>query len=253
MPRQRGASSLLFCVLFLVFSTPVNATAVTNQAHSKVGVIIPFYVPSTSSGWNKIIAEKKAFANVSFVVIVNPDSGVGPSKDPNFAKDVKEMQDAGITVLGYDWTGYGSVPQKDVEGNMSDYAKWYGVNGIFFDGMSASASKVSYYETDSSYARALKFSITVGNPGTNVNSKLYNIFKFLNVWENHNLPSTSNLNTGESASQQSYIANGIKSFPPPSKLDALNDFVSFVFITSYVNYGQLPSYFNSEINYLSHT
>lgn len=229
------------------------ASSSNSQVRAAVGIIIPLYVSSTSGAWQKIVTEKEKFANVSYIVILNPDSGVGVSRDPKFASDVKNLQDAGIIALGYDWTGYGSVSQKDVEGNMTDYKNWYAVNGIFFDGMSSSISKASYYETDASFAKSLGFNTTVGNPGTTVNSKLYNIFTFLNIWETHNLPSPKNLNTNEPSSQQSFIANDLSSFPAASKLNALSEYISYLFITKSPSYGGLPPYLDSELSYLSHS
>jgi Spherulation-specific family 4 len=245
-------------ILLIVVPESTNASSATGVLQSRpsaapVGVIIPLYVSPTSGAWQKVIAEKKQFANVSFVVVVNPDSGVGSSKDAGFATDVTNIQAVGIVVLGYDWTGYGKVSQRDVEGNMTDYRNWYGVNGIFFDGMSSSASTYSYYQTDASFARSLKFTMAVGNPGTGVNPKLYGTFTFINIWETRNLPTATDLRTGEPASQQSYIANNLASFPSTSKLTALNPYVDHLFVTSSVNYGSVPTYFAAEISYLSHS
>lgn len=41
------------------------------------------------------------------VVIINPESGVGSSKDANYSDGIKKLKAVGIIVLGYVWTDYG--------------------------------------------------------------------------------------------------------------------------------------------------
>ncbi|MDP9425298.1 MAG: spherulation-specific family 4 protein, partial [Actinomycetota bacterium] len=67
------------------------------------------------------------------LAIVNPSSGPGEIANPAFAREVRQTQAAGLTVLGYVHTGYGERSKAAVEKDVEKYYSWYGVDGIFFD------------------------------------------------------------------------------------------------------------------------
>lgn len=103
------------------------------------------------------------------VAIINPASGPGNAKDPNYVTQTKSTQAKGITVLGYLTSSYGARSIAAVESDIDKFYSWYGVDGIFFDeGYSADCSKANYYSTLDAYVKAKGGKgFTVVNYGTN--------------------------------------------------------------------------------------
>src|SRR5205809_454505 len=82
---------------------------------------------------------------VTLLAVINPNSGPGRSEDPNYVQGIKNLQAAGVVVLGYVSTGYGRLSLSKVESQVSSYKNWYSVNGIFFDGMAYVTGSEKYY------------------------------------------------------------------------------------------------------------
>jgi hypothetical protein len=103
------------------------------------------------------------------LAIVNPSSGPGEIANPAFAREVRQTQAAGLTVLGYVHTGYGERSKAAVEKDVEKYYSWYGVDGIFFDEASTDCAKVAtYYEGLYLRVKAQGGKAVVAlNPGTN--------------------------------------------------------------------------------------
>lgn len=216
------------------------------------GVIVPLYM-APGIYWQQVINEKNAYPDVPVLAVIDPNSGVG-TYQPSYVPWVKDFQAAGIVVLGYDPTSYGVTPPSTVESNMSDYKAWYNVNGIMFDNMNSTGATAQYYKTLESYAQSEGFTMTVGNPGTKVqSSNLYGIFNAIIIYENGPMPSTTNVNSGFSRYEQIYVANSVSSLPGSSILNSLNPYVSYIYIASSPSYQALPSYFNQEMSYLGTT
>jgi Spherulation-specific family 4 len=101
------------------------------------------------------------------IAVMNPSSGPGRSPDPNYVSAVHAAQAAGITVVGYVYTNYGSRSLAAVEADVTNYYSWYGVNGIFFDQASTNCSYSSYYAALNSFVKAKGGTArTILNPGT---------------------------------------------------------------------------------------
>jgi Spherulation-specific family 4 len=226
-------------------------------------MIIPLYTYPTDGSWSAVIQAKQSYPTVPIVAIINPDSGPGSSKDPNYATGITNLENAGVVVLGYVATGYGTSSYssiKNIERQVHDYKSWYpDINGIFFDEMSTSASEQSYYQTLESYTTSLGLQFNVGNPGTTVDTALIGIFNNLVIYENPGLPSVSDIDQYFSAygSQGfSYIAYGVSSLPSQSTMQSLDTYVGYIYITNLGGsnpYDGLPSYFTNEIAALAAT
>ena len=105
------------------------------------GVVVPLYTYPTDHSWASLIKIRQSYPSVPIIAVINPNNGVGSSKDSNYISGIKSLQNSGIVVLGYVYTGYGSRSASLVEAQMKNYKNWYGVNGIFFDEMSTRGSK----------------------------------------------------------------------------------------------------------------
>lgn len=115
------------------------------------------YVPLYSwncAGYDQVVVQKQKYPHIPIIAAINPASGPGTSKSATIANAVNAMQNAGIVVLGYVGTNYGSELTKrqypvgnpwpsdtpntlaDVEGRCLSYQQWYSVDGYMFDDFS---------------------------------------------------------------------------------------------------------------------
>ena len=101
------------------------------------------------------------------IAVMNPNSGPGYSPDPSYVSAIRAAQAAGITVVGYVDTNYGSRSLSAVESDVTSYYNWYGVDGVFFDQASTDCSYSSYYAALNSFVKAKSDTArTILNPGT---------------------------------------------------------------------------------------
>jgi len=101
---------------------------------------------------------------------MNPNSGPGSAPDPEYVSAVESAEAAGVTVVGYVYTSYGSRSLGAVESDVDKYYNWYPVQGIFFDQASTSCSKEPHYAQLTNYVKAKGgLARTVLNPGTQTN------------------------------------------------------------------------------------
>jgi hypothetical protein len=239
----------------LLLSGELSALSASAQSTSAAGIVVPLYTYPTDSSWSSLIKIKQSYPSVPIIAIINPDSGVGGSKDPNYVSGVKLLQAAGIVVLGYVYTSYGSRGIRPIENEISNYKGWYGVNGIFFDEMSSAGNTVRYYTQLSTYVKSIKLGMTMGNPGTAVSSSLVGVFSNLCIYENPGMPSTSQINGYTSFGKGfSYIAYGVGSAPSLSMIKATTGYVSYLYITNLGGsnpYNGLPSYIANEASMLA--
>jgi hypothetical protein len=223
---------------------------------SQTGLLIPLYAYPTDSSWSGLIHAKEAYPNVPVIAVIDPSSSGPGSYDSNFASGVAKLQDAGITVVGYIDTEYGSLSMSTLESWISDYASWYNVNGVFFDSMSNSNGEASYYSTASSYASSVGMSLTVGNPGTSVPSNYVGSTNIIVIYENGGIPSVSTLSSstfGDSPSGFGMIAYSV-SEPSQSFLSSVAQYTGWVYFTDAGSgdpYQSLPSYLTSLMSMLS--
>lgn len=130
------------------------------------GLAIPaYFYPSPL--WTAAIASAPHTA----IMVVNPDSGPGTDKDPNYIKTVKAAQLAGIKILGYVHTHDTPLAPEalrkmdTVKAEIDTYKSRYGVDGIFLDEASSSAVDIAYYKMVANYVRAKKGGFVMLNPG----------------------------------------------------------------------------------------
>ena len=253
--RKIGAVAIIFFFLSMAF---VAAPHMGSASTTTTGLIVPLYTYPTDSSWQTLIQQKLANPNVPVAAIVNPSSGPGSGQDPNFVSGINSLRSAGITVLGYVATGYGSNSISSVEAQINDYKQWYNVNGILFDEMSSTPGYETYYSTLSSYAYSLGFSWTVGNPGAPVPSSFIGTVGTFVIYENAGLPSLSLLASstgGYPTSNFAFVSYGVSgSSVSQSYVSGASSYVSWMYVTD-ANlpnpYDTLPSYLSTLMSYLS--
>jgi hypothetical protein len=125
---------------------------------------VPAYFHPAVAGadWAELTA---AAAGISAVVL-NIDSGPGVRPEPELLAASVLAAAAGIPVLGYVDSGYGSRSLREVTVDMGRYRSWYPVSGYFLDQASSSGRYLGYYGDVVAAGRALGGERIVLNPGT---------------------------------------------------------------------------------------
>jgi hypothetical protein len=239
--------ALAFAILCFAFLPAISHQAKA-QTQTSTGVIVPLYM-YPNYVWTDLIQAHEAYPSVPIVAAVNPDDGPGYGVDPFFLSQVQALQSAGIIVIGYDNTQYGSVPLSTVEAQASDYVSWYGLSGIYVDCMSNIEGWEWYYSDVTSYAHSIGAWEVIGNPGADVPSDYVGTVDSIIIYENAGLPSLSFL----AGWHASYSASnfGIVSYADgfnPSYISSATAYLHWIYTTDGVwpnPYTQLPSYFYS--------
>ncbi len=253
-PSRLLSSSAVVLLFGAVALGLLSTQGIAHAASTSVGIAIPLYTYPTDSSWTAVINAKQAYANVPVIAVINPASGPGSAQDSNYVQGIHNLQAAGVRVLGYVDTAYSADSLTSVEANVNLYKSWYGVNGIFFDDMSNLATTSSYYSSLDSYVHsAIPGSTTLGNPGTTVPTALIGSLDILNIYEGGSYPALSSITfPGYPTSDFSMIAYGVPL--NTTFLGSVTGSVAWVYATDATlpnPYDVLPSYFTSEVAYLS--
>jgi hypothetical protein len=79
------------------------------------------------------------------MIVLNLASGPGAEPDPAFFPVRDRLRSAGVTVAGYVDTNYAQRPAHEILADLTRYAVWYQVDGVFFDRAAVAAADVSHY------------------------------------------------------------------------------------------------------------
>jgi Spherulation-specific family 4 len=218
-----------------------------------LGLIVPLYM-GPGQLWSQLITAKDQYPSLPVIAIVNPEGGVG-TFNGTYLTWIRQLQDNGITVFGYIDTVYTATPSSQVQANITDYARWYNVSGVFIDDMTNTPSDVVYYSSVYAYAHAQGLE-TFANPGTMTISQYYGVTADnLMIYEDYGLPAIAllqNSSMSYPANGFSFIATGVPLLPSQSYLDSASRFVSWVWITDQGDsYMDLPSYLTQEMGELA--
>lgn len=177
-------------------TTTPGTGGTTSTVQADIGTIVPLYTYPTSDTWISVANVARQFPRVKFVVIINPSSGPGGSQDQNYVTGIRNLQSAGITVLGYVATGYTAKSEGNVQAEVDKYINWYVVDGIFWDEMSNDTAHVGYYSSITNYCKTTKgLRYVCGNPGAATPEAFFSGTSMDNIliYENVGLPSVSSL------------------------------------------------------------
>jgi hypothetical protein len=116
-------------------------------------LLVPLYVhPAVDpAAWQAVAA---AGPDTVRAVVLNVADGPGPAPDPAFAEAAGRLARAGVEVLGYVDTGYGSRPHAQVVAELLNHRDWYGTTGVYFDQVAAHQDAVAHYRRLAVAARA---------------------------------------------------------------------------------------------------
>src|SRR5437660_833360 len=245
----------------VVAAVPGTAFAASSLTFGNSGLAIPLYTypcfTATQCTWTTVIQARQAYPSVPLLAVINPNSGPGRSIDPNYVQGIKNLQAAGVVVLGYVSTGYGRLSLSKVESQVSSYKNWYSVNGIFFDGMAYVTGSEKYYSTLNSYVKSLGMTYTMGNPGTTTLKSYIGTLDSIIIYEGAGTPSLSYLTSATFYPSYSKSNFGFLAYSVPS-LDtsfetSTSTYVQWMYITNdglSNPWDTLPPYFMTEVGAL---
>jgi len=235
--------------------------AVTSTASEPVKLLVPLYM-YPGSAWDEIVTA--ANSGVQIIAIINPNSGpVASGPDSSYTTYMTKLKNAGVTMVGYVHTSYGTRDLATVESEIDTYASKYpGVVGIFLDEASADASEISYYTSVYSHITSKGMVHSILNPGTQPAQGYVAISTNIVIFESDAGSYKSNfaswVTCAPSAAQKSgykYHFSGIAYAASSSQMTSLvSEFsaagMGLVYVTdgtlSGGTYNTLPSYFSSE-------
>jgi len=157
----------LFTALLLLLAGFAVAGA-RPAAKPRLTLLVPAYFYPGGKGaaeWDRLLA---AADEAPIVAIVNPASGPGKRRDPNYTAVLKRAKAAGVRTIGYVSTRYAKRPLADVFGDVDAWARFYpDVEGIFFDEQPSDFKFVDHYGRLSAYVRTkIRGALIIANPGT---------------------------------------------------------------------------------------
>jgi hypothetical protein len=116
-------------------------------------------------------------------VIANPASGPGQARDASYVSVVAASRAAGVVVLGYVSTRWGTRPLGEVLQEIDDYRDWYGISSIFLDEAASAESGLPYYRQLSLAVRRTPGALVALNPGTVPDERYAALVDLLVVFE----------------------------------------------------------------------
>lgn len=236
----------------------------------QTGVVVPLfqypYRDRPDGMWSTLAREKSLNPEVPFAVVINPHSGPGVWKDPNYVRGIEELSDSGVEyILGYIPTNWarGTKSVEDIKAMMDSYRTWYpDVNGIMFDEVNSKADEIRFYSELVSYARGSGFEYVIGNPGTRIAEEYIELFDYLIIYEHRVLPSVSQLqdNTHYPRFYPEKFGFVVKNVAELDLgyIDQVREYVGFLYMTNDIEkdsdrnpYNTLPHYFGDLVRFLN--
>lgn len=107
-------------------------------------LVVPAYFhPAVHPGeWEWLAAHSSRVR----LVILNVHNGPGNRPEAPFTEAAERLRDAGVAVIGYVDTNYGSRPASQVMTELDRYLDWYEVSGVCLDRVAATGAGLAYYD-----------------------------------------------------------------------------------------------------------
>jgi len=125
--------------------------------------LVPLYV-YPGADWDSLV---DVASNVKIIAIINPNSGPLATVDSTYASYMTKLKNAGIEMVGYVYTSYGTRDMSDVQADVNTYVSQYPlITGIFFDEGANDASMVAWYTQAYTYVMSKPgYQHVIINPG----------------------------------------------------------------------------------------
>lgn len=241
-------------------TAPAEATVVVPSAcTSQVKVLVPLYV-YPGAAWDTVAT---GASSVFTVAIINPNSGPASSPDSSYVTYMQKLHDAGVDMVGYVHTSYGTRALADVQADINTYATQYPLlKGIFLDEGSPDASMLSYYTTLYDYILSMPgWTYDIINPGVVPDVGYLTASTMIVSFENYGTdvatataPSFAQCSNKD---QFAAIAHTVTAGSMDSIIDSLmsSDYFGYIYVTDGVGgcctYNTLTSYYASMVSYIA--
>jgi Spherulation-specific family 4 len=127
-------------------------------------LVVPAYFhPALHPGQWEWLAEHPRRVRL---VVLNVHNGPGLGPEAPFKEVTQRLRQAGVPVIGYADTSYGSRPASQVMTELGHYLDWYDVDGVCLDRVAAADTGVAYYGALAARARKLGAGVVFFNHGT---------------------------------------------------------------------------------------
>ncbi len=136
-------------------------------AGRRLRLLVPAYIYPAGEGRKQWQRLGDAAAKVDLVVIVNPDTGPGIERNPDYASAIAEAADRGVKLVGYVSTDYTDRSAAKVKADIDAWVRFYPrIVGFFLDQQPWDAGHAAYYSEVGTYARGkLRDALVITNPG----------------------------------------------------------------------------------------
>ncbi|GAA5913360.1 spherulation-specific family 4 protein [Sporobolomyces salmoneus] len=213
---------LLSSIAILAFAATTSSKLSVSAATTSVGktkIIVPLYSWDENC-WPELQTAAKANPNVSWIIIINPNSGpIVDAQDPSLycVPVLRSVLPSSSILIGYVRTGYNSRSLGDIQKDVETYSSWKKIqvkggktvplDGIFFDETSDTTTKrLQSFSTIAKTAFSNRLVKIVSNPGTAVGSAYFSNANFVVDYESaHSDYKFSDLPTTSSQLKQSIV------------------------------------------------
>lgn len=163
-----------------------SVTAVNSEP---VKVMVPLYV-YPGAAWDALV---EASSKVKILAIINPNSGPISTVDSSYATYMTKLKNAGVEMVGYVYTSYGTRDVNAVKADIDTYASKYPlITGIFLDEAANDASKISFYtEIYNHIMSKPAYNHAILNPGVQPDAGYLAISTNIMIYENYATSLTS--------------------------------------------------------------
>ena len=126
-------------------------------------LVVPAYFhPAVHPGQWEWLAEHAPQVRL---VILNVASGPGTGPEAPFKEATERLRGAGVPVIGYVDTNYGSRPARQIMTELGQYLDWYEVNGVCLDRVASASANLAYYGALTARVRKLGAEVVFFNHG----------------------------------------------------------------------------------------
>jgi Spherulation-specific family 4 len=159
--------SRVLSILAIAVSAWLNSACAQDQPAQPLRLLVPAYFYPSGDGlkdWKRLL---DAAAKTPIAAIVNPDSGPGKRRDPNYKELLRLAKGSKITLVGYVTLSYGQRPLSAVKADVDSWLLFYPeIRGIFFDEQPSQAELAPFALESFAYVRTkLGGGLMVTNPG----------------------------------------------------------------------------------------
>jgi hypothetical protein len=136
------------------------------------------------AAWDALIA---AAGKVKILAIINPNSGPLATVDSTYATYMTKLKNAGVEMVGYVYTSYGTRDVNAVKADIDTYVSKYPlITGIFLDEAANDASKIPFYTQVYNHVMSKPgYSETILNPGVQPDQGYLAISTNIMIYENY--------------------------------------------------------------------